>query len=43
MVALPRYVVTPGDLPTAVASEAVERVVDGAPDEPESESESDRD
>ena len=45
MVVLPRYVVTPGDLPTAVAGEAVERAVDDAPDgsEPESASESDRD
>ncbi len=43
MVALPRYVVTPGDLPTAVAGEAIERVVDDPADEPESESESTRD
>ncbi len=41
MVALPRYVVTPGDLPTAVAGEAVERVVDDPTDEPESESDRD--
>ncbi len=41
MVVLPRYVVAPGDLPTAVAGEAVERVVDDASDG--SESEPDRD
>jgi len=41
MVVLPRYVVSPGDLPTAVAGEAVERAVDDVPDAPESESDRD--